>query len=153
MVGPTANHPSRSPGLNNSASACPAATQARRRIAIVGCADPVLPRGGGHWPLAGLEPLDLLGQGRSRLADHTSKKGQPGTVIRIMAVLVKIGGAAQLQGRVIRLPTLAEPLLNAQEPTEVISTAPKGRSGAHQRVVAGFERRCPHHGSASQSPS
>lgn len=95
-----------------------------------------LPRVGSRWLLAGLELASLLGQGRSRLAHHVSKKHQPRTVVRIMTALVEIGGAAQLQRRVIGFPVLAKPLLNAQEPTEAIATAPKGCGGQQATATA-----------------
>ena len=47
------------------------------------------PEVGIRWLLAGLELSGLLGQGRSRMAHHTSKKHQPGTVVRIMAAIVE----------------------------------------------------------------
>ena len=90
---------------------------------------------GSRWLLAGLELPSLLVQGR-RPAHHTSKKRQPRTVVRIMAALVEIDRAAQLHCGGIGIPILAEPLLNAQESTEVVATAPKSCGGQQATATA-----------------
>ena len=75
--------------------------------------------------LAGLKSFCSCGQVHCRLANHTGEVAQPWAVIGVVAALVEVHWAAQLQGGVVALPIGRKPFFEAQQSAEGVAAAPQ----------------------------